>query len=192
MTHVGESWDRAGPPRQCDGHRRTAGRGASVWADPRGPGHQLRRGLRHRHRPVPLPLTSDRRRRPYPVCGLQAGRRGASHPGAGWDTGNTSSWCARSITSARARSPNFAVPALAKRIVDAGRRSHRDPGRQPHRSSGLHRCPRRRPLLPVADRVRRTRHRVQRVLGAGRGHPGHRRPAFAPGGQYLRLEPTRR
>ena len=53
------------------------------------------------------------------------------------------------------QSPNFAVSALAKRIVDAERSGrHRDPGGQPVGPTGLHRRAGRGPVLPAAHRVR--------------------------------------
>ena len=185
LTHVGSVVGRAAPGGRGQRHRHRggAGRRPPVRYRSQGAGHQLGRGLRRGHGPDPA--TTDRAVRdgpPHALRGQQAGRRGPGGPGV------AGARPARSITVrpfnhiGPGQTPNFAVAALAKRIVEAE-------GRRTRATIPVGNLSARRDFTDVRDVVRAYRLLIevgrgpaglQRVLGTRRGHRRHRRhPAVA-------------
>ena len=170
LTHVGQSWDE--PLRVLEVN--VIGTGAVLAAarqcgtDPRVLVTSSAEVYGAVTDPALLPADRGVADRPADALrGQQAGGRGPGGPGV------PRARPARDHRPALqphrpGQSPNFAVPALAKRIVEADRQRGADhPGRQPVGPAGLHRRPRRGAGLPAPDRVRRARVRSTTSARAG-------------------------
>ena len=79
------------------------------------------------------------------------------------------------------QSPNFAVPALARRIVEAQAEGLASLAVGTLNPAGLHRRAGRRAGLPPAGPTGRARRHLQHLFGPGRGHLGGGRPAAGAG-----------
>ena len=185
MTHVGESWEQPEPgaARQRARHGGDPGGRPLAREQPPGPGRELGRGLRGRH-----PRAAAARRghaQPRPASPYAASKLAAEAVALqAWRGFGQPVVVVRPFNHiGPGQSPNFFVPALAKRIVEARRSGAR--------SLPVGTLTTRRDFTDVRDVVVAYRLLVergdpgdglQRLLGPGRGHVGGGRAAPRAGG----------